>query len=107
MWRPLADSVYAQPLVVFARMNDSRHGSGSDGAQPFGEPAPAPPAPLANLSALLAPLPDHVQLVTLQELRPGRLLLRLAHQLAIGEDAVLAQVGMALATMTKLTRDIL
>ena len=36
-----------------------------------------------------------MQLLTLQELRPGRLLLRLAHQLAIGEDASLAQVDLA------------
>ena len=82
VWRPLADRAYARPLVAFARATRQ----GSDGAQALSETTP-----LANFSALFTPLPEHVQLLTLQELRPGRLLLRLAHQLAIGEDATLAQ----------------
>ena len=86
MWRPLADRAYARPLVAFARATPQ----GPDGAQALSETTP-----LANFSALFSPLPEHVQLLTLQELRPGRLLLRLAHQLAIGEDATLAQVDLA------------
>ena len=84
VWRPLADRTYARPLLAFARIDanaaDADGGAGADGAPPR-----------ADVSALLTPLPAHVQLVTLQELRAGRLLLRLAHQLAIGEDAALAQ----------------
>ena len=86
VWRPLADRAYARPLVAFARATRQ----GSDGAQALSETTP-----LANFSALLGPLPEHVQILTLQELRPGRLLLRLAHQLAIEEDATLAQVDLA------------
>ena len=91
VWRPLADRAYARPLVAFARATRQ----GSDGAQALSETTP-----LANFSALLGPLPEHVQILTLQELRPGRLLLRLAHQLAIGEDAALAQPALVnLATL--------
>jgi len=94
VWRPLADRTYARPLLAFASTSTPAAGkpaeagakAGADGAPP--RAATPPPA---NVSALRVPLPDHVQLVTLQELRPGRLLLRLAHQLAIGEDAALAQ----------------
>lgn len=83
VWRPLADRVYARPLVTFAhatRLN-------ADGVQSLGETAP-----LSDVSGLRAALPDHLQIITLQELRPGRLLLRLAHQLGIDEDAQLTQV---------------
>ena len=85
VWRPLADRTYARPLLAFAR-------AGTDAADADAAAGGAPGAPArATLSALLSPLPEHVQLVTLQELRPGLLLLRLAHQIAIGEDAALAQ----------------
>lgn len=51
-------------------------------------------------SGLAAPLPPNVHLVTVHSLGPGRLLLRLAHMFATGEDAALsAPVSVDLSTL--------
>ena len=47
--------------------------------------------PPADYSALQRALPEHVQIITFQELRSGRLLLRVANQLGIDEDESLSQ----------------
>jgi hypothetical protein len=79
VWRPRADAIYGTPELAF--------NSGAVGKKP-------------PFSGLLKPLPANVQLLTLQRLRPGTLLLRLAHQFAIGEDTVLsAPVQVNIATL--------
>jgi hypothetical protein len=67
VWRPLADRIFSRPLLA------------------FGGPA------AAQITALANPLPPNVQLMTLQALSEGRLLLRLSHQFGIGEDALLSE----------------
>jgi len=48
-------------------------------------------APVANFSALSYALPSNVQIMTLQALAPGELLLRLSHQFGISDDATLSK----------------
>lgn len=75
VWRPLADRTYARPLLMFAQA----------------EPSTVARPPPADYSALQRALPEHVQIITFQELRSGRLLLRVANQLGIDEDESLSQ----------------
>lgn len=63
VWRPLADQMFARPVLTF--------GSGSA---------------VPSFSALAQPLPDNIQLTTLQALSEGQILLRLSHQFGIDED---------------------
>lgn len=72
-WRPLADRIFAKPLSVFKSVE------ASDSSTDF--------------SALANPLPPNVQLMTLQALSEGQLLLRLSHQFGINEDAMLSNVA--------------
>lgn len=64
----------------------------------FYSPIPAPstssgatdPAPLSVGSAMGSALPTNVQLVTLERVSENKLLVRLGHQFAVGEDATLS-----------------
>jgi hypothetical protein len=71
LWRPLADSVYSPPLPIIAS-----HAPGA-GFKP-------------SVEAIASPLPSNVQLMTLQSVGTRTVLLRLAHQFGIGEDATLS-----------------
>lgn len=104
-WRPLADRIFAKPLLRFEHSrglsvgvgrgrewSKGEWGGGRDGAGLGGEPS--------SFSALLTPLPPNVQLLTLQLLRHGLLLLRLGHQFSIDEDASLSSpVGVDLGSL--------
>ena len=68
VWRPLADRVFAQPVLAFAPHSNSP----------------------GVFSALAQQLPDNVQLMTLQALREGEVLMRLSHQFGIDEDPLLS-----------------
>lgn len=70
VWRPLADRVFGHPLVSVT---------------------PGAIATAPSSSALQTALPANVQLMTLQTLDTNKVLLRLAHQFGIGEDATLSQ----------------
>ena len=70
-WRPLMDQVYLKPLVAVA-------------------PAKGGPAH-PSASALAAPLPANLQLITLLQEAEGTWLLRVGHQFAVGEDPALSQ----------------
>ena len=96
VWRPLADRVYAEPVVVFAaganRISDALHRHQRDRGGAFGA------------SALTAPLPVNVQLISFQQVGGSNttdtVLIRLAHQFGINEDATLSQpVTVDLATL--------
>ena len=79
-WRPIADALFSPPLVALR----SGGGGGLDAA----------------FTALTAPLPINVQIMTLQALSPSKLLLRLAHQFGIGEDEKFSRpVTIDLATL--------
>ena len=91
VWRPLADRVFGRPQISFRGAGAGGAGSGAAGATNGG-------------SALATALPPNVQLMTLQLLRPGLLLLRLAHQFGVDEDAQLSQpVSVDLATLFNAT----
>ena len=84
IWRPLADRVFAKPVLGF-RSGAVVHNQAT--TRSFS-------------SALSRPLPDNVQLMTLQALSKGQFLLRLSHQFGIHEDAVLSvPVQVDLSTM--------
>ena len=84
IWRPLADRVFAKPVLGF-QSGALVHNQTT--AQSF-------------TSALSRPLPDNVQLMTLQALSKGQFLLRLSHQFGIHEDPLLsAPVQVDLSTM--------
>jgi len=69
-WRPQVDQLYLPLLPLFPEGATWQHGA---------------------YTALRDPLPPNVQVVTLEQWDQTRLLLRLAHQFGIGEDAVLSQ----------------
>ncbi|CAK0803641.1 unnamed protein product [Prorocentrum cordatum] len=73
-WRPLADAVYMPPLPFFAP------GYRLPGAQAS-----------YIYSILTEQLPPNVQVATLSRWDDAWVLLRLAHQFGVGEDAVLSQ----------------
>ena len=72
VWRPLQDRLYARPVLAFT---------------PTASGVPVVP----RFSAVAAALPPNVMLMTLHSLAPNQVLLRLAHQFGVGEDAVLSQ----------------
>lgn len=95
VWRPLADQVYAEPVITFAaeasRVGDALHRHQRSRGGAFGA------------SALTAPLPPNVQLISFQQVGGGStdgavtprsaestVLIRLAHQFGIGEDEYLS-----------------
>ena len=75
VWRPLVDRIFAVPTLTFW--------------PPGAAAAPAPGAPRSAIN--LGALPVSVELITLQQFGPGQILVRLAHQFGIGEDAALSQ----------------
>lgn len=70
VWRPLQDSLYMQPLPFFF---------------------PGASMTQAAYSVLAKPLPPNVQIITLTPWGDGEVLLRLAHQFGLDEDAALSQ----------------
>jgi len=74
VWRPLADRVFAPPLLIFKR---------SSGSSPT----------TASFKAFIRALPTNVELMTLQALSQGQVLLRLSHQFGLGEDKVLSNLA--------------
>merc|ERR1712217_1004966 len=74
VWRPLADRVFAPPLIAFKR---------SGGSSPT----------TTHFTAVIRALPTNVELMTLQTLSQGQLLLRLSHQFGLGEDKVLSNLA--------------
>ena len=77
VWRPLADRVFATPLIAFCDNQEQEEHA------PTARPA----------VAMGAPLPVSIEVVTLKTFGASgnTLLLRLAHQFGINEDAVLSQ----------------
>lgn len=76
IWRPLADRVYSPPAVLVS--------GSSAAATATGEVRPW-------VQSLANPLPPNLQLMTLQSVAPHSVLLRIAHQFGLGEDASLSQ----------------
>ena len=97
IWRPLQDAIYAPAQAVF-RVPGVANAHGSKGVAATAPPstttgkATAPRLPLAlpAPSFLARALPVNVQIITLRWMPDGGILLRLAHQFGIGEDAKLA-----------------
>jgi len=73
VWRPLADSVFAKPVITFSEQGEKGTASA--------------------FSSLTKDLPSNVQIMTLQALSEGILLLRLSHQFGINEDSQLSRVA--------------
>jgi len=74
VWRPLADSINGPLRPAFRAAS-----AGS-----------AIPAASATFSSLTTALPPNVQIITMQALGGASVLLRVAHQFGIGEDATLS-----------------
>lgn len=83
-WRPQMDRLYQPPVPFFK----ARH---------------APESATAKYSAIAEALPANTQLVTLEPLGGGKLLVRLAHQFGLGEDADLSRP--ATVNLVKLLKD--
>jgi len=71
VWRPLQDRVYIKAVPFFANSQLS--------------------SKAAVYSALAAPLPPNVQIITLETVEADIILLRLAHQFGLDEDATLSK----------------
>lgn len=79
IWRPSMDAIYAPPQLFFT------HGKMGAAESTHGGLVGAP------ASFLRTPLPPNLQIITLQLMASGQILLRLAHQFGIGEDATLSK----------------
>lgn len=71
-WRPEMDRVFQAPVPVFLAQG--------------GRASPA-----AHYSGVAEALPDNVQLVSLEPLGEGKVMIRLAHQFGLGEDPELSK----------------
>jgi len=71
IWRPLADRLFAKPVLAFSA-HSTQHGVSK------------------QFSALAEQLPNNVQLMTLQAMKEGEILMRLSHQFGINEDVLLS-----------------
>jgi len=88
--RPLADRMYASPVLSFAR--GGRDASRCSATPSAGGRSPCTPSSVQLTSqisfeagALAAPLPINVQLMTLSPRSDGAVLLRLSHQFSLDE----------------------
>jgi len=78
-FRPLMDRVFSEPYVSFAVIPTT-----SSAVSDFIS------SHLTQFSFSATPLPQNIQLLTLQPFTGGSVLLRLSHQFAVGEDATLS-----------------
>ena len=105
IWRPLADQMYAPPLMLVRQTTASSVSSASSSTT-----SSTTPSSTSSSTSHLADdgLPANLQLMTLQSLSKTELLVRISHQYGIGEDAMLslpATVDVA-ALLSKETFDV-